>query len=378
MHSDLDFQFAVISDLHIALPHTIHDHPSRFHLVEWSISAFEKVCEHLGQLELDFLLIPGDLTQHGEPENHQWLSNRLKDLPFPTYVIPGNHDIPVPRADGISISPCEFTSFYRSFGYSNAVDHECYCHPLRPGVVLMGLNSNHFDDRGKQVGTLLPEQLEWLEARLSEHSDDLVLVMIHHNILEHFPNQTRHPIGHRYMLANAEPLRALLRQYGVQFVFTGHLHVQDIICQAGLVDVTTGSLVSYPHPYRTVHVHTNANGQAVAKVESFRVKELEECEDVQTFSREWMGDRSEAFMMRMLTRTPLNLPEAEAQYLAPHLKYFWATIAQGDPEFDRATLPKALQDYLSTYEQHHMVSCELKLTDNNTTIPLRLRSGVSV
>ena len=85
-------RFAVVSDLHIGLPHTIQDYPTRFHLVEVSIPALEQVLSQISQLDLDFLLIPGDLTQHGEPENHAWLSQRLADLPFPTYVIPGNHD----------------------------------------------------------------------------------------------------------------------------------------------------------------------------------------------------------------------------------------------------------------------------------------------
>ncbi len=92
---DLNFRFAIVSDLHIALPHTIWNHPSRFHLVEVSIPAFESVLRHLTQLDLDFLLLPGDLTQHGEPENHAWLQQRLAQLPFPVYVVPGNHDVPV-------------------------------------------------------------------------------------------------------------------------------------------------------------------------------------------------------------------------------------------------------------------------------------------
>lgn len=377
MLAGLDFKFAIISDLHIGLPHTIYDHPSRFHLVEWSIPAFEKVCAHLMQLNPDFLLIPGDLTQHGEPDNHHWLSQRLKALPFPVYVIPGNHDIPVPTADDTSIAPGDFAHFYQAFGYQNAIDHECYCQTLMPGVTLVGLNSNHFNDRGQQVGTLLPEQLTWLDATLAQHDQDLILVMIHHNILEHFPYQTQHPIGHRYMLSNAEPLKALLRKYDVQLVFSGHLHVQDIMSQDGIVDVTTGSLVSYPHPYRMVHVYPNDAEGLVAEVCSFKVEQLEMCHDVQSFSRQWMGDRSEHFMLRMLTRTPLNLSEAQAQQLVPHLKYFWATIAQGDPQFDLSNLPPVLQKYLHNYEQHQTTN-ELDVTDNNTTIPIRLKSLVSL
>ncbi|MEM6400981.1 MAG: metallophosphoesterase, partial [Cyanobacteria bacterium P01_D01_bin.116] len=113
----LNFRFAIASDLHVALPHTIWDHPSRFHLVEVSIPAFDIVLEHLTQLDLDFLLLPGDLTQHGEPENHTWLQERLTKLPFPTYVIPGNHDVPVLNANEQSIAFKDFPQFYRKFGY---------------------------------------------------------------------------------------------------------------------------------------------------------------------------------------------------------------------------------------------------------------------
>ncbi|MEM9137680.1 MAG: metallophosphoesterase, partial [Cyanobacteria bacterium P01_F01_bin.42] len=138
MKPDLAFRFAVVSDLHIGLPHTIYDHPSRFHLVEWSIPAFESVCAHLKSLDLDFILIPGDLTQHGEPDNHRWVSQFLESLPFPAYVIPGNHDTPVAEADGTSIAPQKFAEFYRPFGYEQASDFQDYCQSLLPGVTLIG------------------------------------------------------------------------------------------------------------------------------------------------------------------------------------------------------------------------------------------------
>ncbi len=61
----MNFRFAIISDPHIAVPQTIQHHSHRFHLVEVSILALEKVLNHLEQLNLDFLLLPGDLTQDG-------------------------------------------------------------------------------------------------------------------------------------------------------------------------------------------------------------------------------------------------------------------------------------------------------------------------
>lgn len=307
----LNFRFAIVSDLHIALPETIWDHPSRFHLVEVSIPAFDSVLAHLTQLDLDFLLIPGDLTQHGEPINHRWLQNRLSQLPFPSYVIPGNHDIPVLIANEQSISFADFPYFYQQFGYENPQQHY-YNLQIFPGVRLIGLNSNSYDHQGQQIGQLDSQQFQWLEGELAAIKDELVLVMIHHNVVEHLPNQSCHPMANRYMLKNAPELRQLLQRYGVKLVFTGHLHVQDVAYAEGIYDITTGSLVSYPHPYRVLEFNRDKLGSESLKVVSHRVESLPDFPDLQTLSRQWMGDRSYPFVLKLLTLPPLSLPLAQA------------------------------------------------------------------
>ncbi|HEY9815581.1 MAG TPA: metallophosphoesterase, partial [Candidatus Obscuribacterales bacterium] len=115
----LSVRFAIASDLHIGLPHTILDHPNRFHLVEVSIPSLEVVLDHFSSLDLDFLLLPGDLTQHGEPENHAWLAQRLAQLPYPVYVIPGNHDLIATHRGDRAIAASDFPKIYRQFGYQN-------------------------------------------------------------------------------------------------------------------------------------------------------------------------------------------------------------------------------------------------------------------
>ncbi|MCM1983687.1 metallophosphoesterase family protein [Lyngbya confervoides] len=372
----LDLRFAILSDLHIGLPHTLHDHPTRFHLVEWSIPALETVLDRLAGCPLDFLLLPGDLTQHGELENHQWLAHRLGQLPYPVFVIPGNHDIPVPEADGTAIAPATFAQIYRDFGYHHASEQPnspalYYSQSPVPGLRLIGLNSNQFNRAGRQVGALDLQQLRWLEALLPSCRDEFVLVMVHHNVLEHFPAQRVHPIGRRYMLKNSDPLLRLLRRHGVQVVLTGHLHVQDITSQNGIFDITTGSLVSFPHPYRLAHFYHNHRGDMIGNIESFRVESLAECPDLQTYSRQWMGDRSEYFMMRMLTESPLNFSEQEAKRYAPQLRDFWATIADGDPTFDTPEFPPVLQRYLQTYEAHQRQPGEPLTQDNDTVLQLQ-------
>jgi 3',5'-cyclic AMP phosphodiesterase CpdA len=372
----LNFRFAVVSDLHLALPHTIWDHPSRFHLVEVSISAFQSVLEHLTQLDLDFLLLPGDLTQHGEPENHAWLQQWLAQLPFPVYVVPGNHDVPVLLADQQSIAFADFPYYYTKFGYEDP-QQIYYVRQLLPGVKLIGLNSNSFNDQGEQVGCLDAKQLRWLEEVLAASGDELVLVMVHHNVVEHLPNQSSHPLANRYMLANSAELLQLLKRYGVKLVFTGHLHVQDIAYSDGVYDITTGSLVSYPHPYRVLEFHRDNQGKESLQIVSHRVESVPDFPDLQQSSRQWMGDRSFPFLIKLLTHSPLNLPLSQAKKLAPSLRDFWATIADGDAVLDYPHFPLEVQRYIQTYSASAQpnpdmsTSGTLTLIDNNSTLLLR-------
>ncbi|NJL65341.1 MAG: metallophosphoesterase [Methylacidiphilales bacterium] len=363
-----NFRFAVVSDLHIALPHTIWNHPSRFHLVEVSIPAFESVLEHITQLDLDFLLLPGDLTQHGEPENHTWLQQRLAKLPFPTYVIPGNHDVPVIEADSQSIAFNDFPQYYRKFGYENT-EKLYYTCELLSGVRLIALNSNSFNTQKQQIGRLDEEQLEWLEQVLKSAKDELILVTIHHNVAEHLPNQSRHPMSSRYMVENAPVLLEILQRFGVKLVFTGHLHIQDIANINGIYDITTGSLVSYPHPYRIFEYHQNQYGNSRLQVLSYRVESVPEYPNLQGYSRQWMSDRSFPFLVKLMTLPPLNLPIAKAEELAPTLRDFWSNIANGDAIFDSPNFPNEVNNYLQKYSATS--SCgSPALVDNNISLLL--------
>lgn len=364
----LNFRFAVASDLHVGLPHTIWDLPNRFHLVEVSIPALELILEDLKQQQLDFLLLPGDLTQHGERDNHAWLQKRLSQLPFPVYVVPGNHDIPNLLPNEHSIGLKEFPHYYHQFGYDNSEQLYYSCEVL-PGVQVIGLNSNQFDLSGKQIGRLDEQQLIWLEQMLAQSKDKLVLVMVHHNVVEHLPNQSEHPLGRRYMLENAPALVKILKQAGVNLVFTGHLHVQDIAYHEGIYDITTGSLVSYPHPYRILQLRTDDQGKRWLQIESRRIKSVPGWEDLPYKSREWIGDRSYPFMLKLLTAPPLNLPIEDAQKLVPSLRYFWAEIAAGDALFNFPHFSPAARNY---FEAFSATSSDGKpvLIDNHTTLLL--------
>jgi predicted phosphodiesterase len=365
----VDCRFAIISDPHITLPHTVWDHPSRVHLVEVSIPALETVLERLSSLDLDFLLLPGDLTQHGEPENHAWLAKRLAQLPYPVYVIPGNHDVPCLEANQQSIGLADFPYYYQACGYANPQQLYYTC-LLQPGLRLLALNSNSFNAEGKQIGWMDDRQLIWLEAVLAQFPTDLKLVMIHHNVVEHLPDQSNHVMGQRYMLGNAPVLRSLLKAAGVHLVFTGHLHAQDVACHQGVYDITTGSLISYPHPYRLLHLQADEDGPYRLHIQSERVDAVPGWDALQQTSRDWLGLRSPPFMLQLLTHPPLSLPMAQAEPLVPSLRNFWADVAHGDRIFSFPHFPPAARQFLERCSAIDEFG-QPQLIDNNATLELK-------
>lgn len=358
----MNVSFAIASDLHIALPETIDPEANRFHLTQFSIPALEIVLQHLQTLDLDFLLLPGDLTQDGEKVNHHWLKTQLAKLPYPVYVIPGNHDVPSIQGNEKIIAFPEFSDYYQHCGYKYATTNLDYTVEVAPNVQLVALNSNNFDEGGKQQGYLTENQLGWLEETLDKLGNKLVFVMIHHNVIEHLPNQSDHILGQRYMLDNASQLLSILSKYNVKFIFTGHLHIQDIASYNGIYEITTGSLITYPHPYRILELKDNQ-----LSIESYHINQLPEMDNLGDFSKQWIADRSFPFMMTILTSPPVNLPLTEAQKYAPLLKDFWADIAHGDKLFNYPDFPPHLNQYFQQFGaidhhgNHHTI-------DNNTIL----------
>ncbi|NER82391.1 MAG: metallophosphoesterase, partial [Leptolyngbya sp. SIO1D8] len=225
-------------------------------------------------------------------------------------------------------------------------------------------------------GHLDPEQLSWLSQQLEGLRGQWVIAMIHHNVLEHLPGQAKHPMGQRYILQNRKALIQTLKAGGVNLMFTGHLHIQDIVQAGTLWEITTGSLVSYPHPYRILTVTPQTTGQLQVQVETFRVPAVENWPDLQAYSLQWMRDRADPFMVKLLTSPPFRLPVAKAEKFAPELQDFWASISAGDPYFDYPQLPTTVNQFLKTFgavdqDGHH---CPI---DNNTTLLFPAPAGKS-
>jgi len=251
-----------------------------------SEAIFKAALGIIQQQQPTLLFIPGDLTKDGEKINHEKMVRHLTDLErtgVAVYVVPGNHDIMNPDAvkfEGAnvvpvpSITPEEFAAFYADFGYHEAVARDpnslSYVTEPVPGIWLFGIDACQYrKNTGTSPvtsGSLSSETMAWLLSKLQEarQNGKVALGLVHHGLLEHFIGQKT--FFSDYVLDGYQTVSQQLAQAGLQMVFTGHFHAQDISMMAWsdgsiLYDVETGSLLSYPVPVRTVVLQPDLKAQ---------------------------------------------------------------------------------------------------------------------
>jgi 3',5'-cyclic AMP phosphodiesterase CpdA len=238
----------------------------------------------------DFLLVCGDLTRDGERSAHELAAamlGELDDAGVPVLVVPGNHDVRNPHAarftaEGVEpvagVSPAEFAAIHAGLGYAEALERDpaslSYVAEPVPGLRVLALDACRYDGEAgspRTDGRLSRATRAWAARVLARARADgaSVIVLLHHAVVPHFTGMEARLDG--YLLEGHEAAVRLLAASSARLVFTGHGHAQDVVRgdtrQGPVWDVETGSLVTWPNPWRLVEIGV---GGAV-KISSRRV-----------------------------------------------------------------------------------------------------------
>ena len=255
-------------------------------LLSDSLDILDSAVEAMSQEKADFVIIPGDLTKDGEKSGHMRFSEYLKKLEQSgkkVFVIPGNHDInnsyAVKYLDDKTervenITPDEFSEIYKDYGYSEALyrdkDSLSYVAEPVPGLWLLAMDACRYreNENGNEsvtAGRFNDSTLSWIEAILAKAVEQkkAVIGFMHHGILEHYEGQKKYYGA--YVVENNDAVAKMFASYGMKMVFTGHYHAQDITKKSWkddspnrfLFDIETGSLLTYPCPYRIATISDN-------------------------------------------------------------------------------------------------------------------------
>ncbi|MCF6174436.1 MAG: metallophosphoesterase [Victivallaceae bacterium] len=86
---ELLFQYAVIGDPHLAMKY--ENRFGRLHIESPTI--LQQVIKQINDLNVDCLLIPGDIVDTGSPQEYQRAAEIFASLNCPLLTVPGNHDL---------------------------------------------------------------------------------------------------------------------------------------------------------------------------------------------------------------------------------------------------------------------------------------------
>ncbi|MBI4911294.1 MAG: metallophosphoesterase [Acidobacteria bacterium] len=373
------FRFAVFSDPHLHDAATLGAGGPDWDaylakdrkLLKESAEIQDSVIERLLALRPDAVMVSGDLTKDGELANHQFAAaklGRLRSAGIKVFVVPGNHDIANPRALNFTVSPAvptptvspaEFRQVYADCGFNGALSQDpsslSYVAEPVPGLWLLALDSCDYANNQTQgapvtAGRLTAATQTWALARLQEarQKGKLVIGLMHHGLVEHFAGQAQKFPA--YLLSNAPMVGKSLADNGMNLVFTGHFHANDITAQdfgsSRLVDCETGSLVTAPCPYRTASLDLAAGRvdirtETVAAIPSHPSDFLAYSSALQ---RQGLTDAT----MAQLTRAPYYLDSTRAAQATPWVVGGMMAHFAGDENLTDPATRDAITEMLSS------------------------------
>lgn len=254
---------------------------------------------------LKYILVPGDLTKDGEKQGHIALAEIFGEYEekygIEFLVTTGNHDINQQDSSTFENGKEEFTEtataddfreIYADFGYDLAFEEYAqrgdnvrgqlsYAADLldsqgNPTYRLISVDSciYSFDEPSKATeGEITPELMEWIKGLAQEAyaEEKTPILMLHHSIAPHI--QAEVSVFKPFMLNNYLEVAEEFASWGINYVFTGHLHTNDtssLVNDDGQIvyDIETSAVADFPCTYREINIVTYGDGKRELKADT--------------------------------------------------------------------------------------------------------------
>ncbi|MDR2834416.1 MAG: metallophosphoesterase [Streptococcaceae bacterium] len=274
----------VISDTHF-ISKKLYDNNSAFEKMKktsagkeltYQEESLEALVQKALQEKPQAIVLTGDITFNGEKQSAQDFMKiflPLKKANIPLLAIPGNHDINNGYARGFEgshqyrtpeISQEEFREIFSDgFTLGNSFDKKTLSYRVdwNKGYQFLFLDTNNYPSAHSLLppqtnGVLEKETIDWIKEQLqhAKEKKQTTIVFMHHNLYAHALNFSK-----GFVLDNAEQLQQILTKNHVPLVFSGHIHMQDILTHAnGPTEILTGAYSVYELTYGVVNLDKQA------------------------------------------------------------------------------------------------------------------------
>ena len=301
-----DIKLMVMSDPHLLATSLIGDTADFRNVCSQNRKLFQEnsaiIDTQLAQVRAnkpDVLLISGDMTKDGELESHKAFEKKLERLKeevpgLRIYVTNGNHDINNKSAknyntggravDATRTSPGAFRSNYKvTWNDPSVIATYCpasgkaagqlsYVARPKTGYTFIVIDSGRYSADNTRSGKnehetsgQVPKDVEnWAlkQIEAAKKRGDTVIGMMHHNIVPHFSMEPL--IRPEFVVNDYKRLSESLADAGMHFIFTGHMHSQDVAMRTTargnrFYDFETGAGINYASPMRYVKFSRSKN-----------------------------------------------------------------------------------------------------------------------
>jgi hypothetical protein len=176
--------------------------------------------------------------------------------------------------------------------------------------------------------------LNWILDNLSDgrEAGKIMLGMMHHGLIEHFPGQKA--LFPEYVIDSWETLWPQFAEHGLPVMFTGHFHAQDIVKMdqndSFIFDIETGSLVTYPCPYRSIQVDLNG----ILTIQSQRILSASVDAGERTFqdyAKDFLKTGMDQFVYELLMDR-FGVDSTDAADWAPYMADAFIAHLEGDEQ----------------------------------------------
>lgn len=273
-----ELKFAFITDCHVVANSVFTadnygSYATKDKMVHLTDAILNTVADDIIAKGQKFVFVGGDISESGDEASHKAAAKtfaRLEKAGVNVFVINGNHDIAqTESAMATKVSAEEFRTIYKEFGYSEALSEDTrslsYTAKLNDKYRLLAIdNMSHLGFNGEQKAAIDSEEMTYITEEVKKaKADNVTLVTIaHSSFLTHMPQL----VGLTYnktTQASFDKIMKLFQANGVECLFAGHYHMQDIISDTDadgnvFVDVDTASLSYFPCAYREVN-YTDRN-----------------------------------------------------------------------------------------------------------------------
>lgn len=212
------FRLAQFSDIHCGDP-------------RFDAGLMQSVIDQINAEEPDLVIVPGDLTASGYPDEFEQARSFIDQLTCKDVaVLIGNHDS---RKVGYEIFEQMYGDRYRMWDFSFCVDCD---KDVDEHVTVVGLDSTKPDLDDGEIGR---HRHRWLTEQLRAASG-FKLVALHHHLVS-IPGTGRE----RNVVWDAGEVLEILAEENVDLVVAGHKHVPFVWPTAGVLVVTSGTAATW-------------------------------------------------------------------------------------------------------------------------------------